>query len=81
MPVPETVILTAAKAVAIPRPETHFMRPWGIGPLMRYMSKSEQILTLCRLQQYTTYNPVFCLDNGECLTLLVGYDNENGYPN
>lgn len=32
---------------------------------MRYMSKIELTLTLCRLQLYTLYNPVFCLDNGE----------------
>jgi hypothetical protein len=32
---------------------------------MKYMSKSKEKLTRCRLQLYTIYNPVFCLDNGE----------------
>lgn len=47
-----------------------FMSPWGIGPLMRYMSKNEQILTKGRVQQYTLNNPIFCLDYGEYLTYL-----------
>ncbi|MDY6972889.1 MAG: hypothetical protein SV775_11225 [Thermodesulfobacteriota bacterium] len=31
------------------------------------MSKNKQKSTLGRLQQYTIYNPIFCLDNGEYL--------------
>jgi len=29
------------------------------------MSKNDYIVTLCRLQQHTLINPIFCLDNGE----------------
>jgi len=35
------------------------------------MSKSKEKLTRCRLQLYTIYNPVFCLDNGEYFSLFV----------
>jgi hypothetical protein len=33
------------------------------------MSKNDYLLTLCRLQTCTLYNPIFCLDNGERLNL------------
>jgi len=38
--------------------QTDFMSLWGIRFRMRYMSKNEQPVILCRLQQYTLYSPI-----------------------